>query len=238
MNGHFDVTFFAGGHNGIQEILEVAPQCFMVNVSVILKELIQLCHAFGFPAGERHVVFFGEIQNILRHGVVIILKHTLFIEKRSGAVADFMEKIAAGPVKDGHKVIADNFYAELGQVANALLVVFDEGITGRLADFDVIVNVNGFNDVAVKAVSVQLIHDLGDLRFFPDFAGHFVMQSPDDGAYTGDLLDVRQFDLVVAFSVPAETHLHWHIIPPLKVVLMENFLLERYSVIHKYASAV
>ena len=49
-----------------------------------------------------------------------------------------------------------------------------------------------------------------DLVLLPNFAGHLVMQCPNDAGDTGDLLDVRQLNFVVAFSVPTETHLHWH----------------------------
>ena len=66
-------------------------------------------------------------------------------------------------------------------------------------------DVHRFNNVAVEAVSVDLIHDFLDFVLFPDLTGHFVVQSPDDGADTGDLLDVVQCDGVVALTIPTPT---------------------------------
>ena len=41
----------------------------------------EVCHSFGFPTGERHIVFLCKIKDILRHCVVIVLNHILFIKK-------------------------------------------------------------------------------------------------------------------------------------------------------------
>ena len=114
VDGHFDVALTAGGHNCLQEILQVCPQLFFGDVCIRLEEFVQLRHSFRFPTREGHIVFFREIQDILRHRVVIVLDHSLFIEKCRRAVPNLVKQITARPVKNRHKVIANNFYAKLG----------------------------------------------------------------------------------------------------------------------------
>ena len=48
-----------------------------------------------------------------------------------------MEQVGARPVEDGHEVVADGLDAELGQVADALLVVLDVLVARRQADLDI-----------------------------------------------------------------------------------------------------
>ena len=210
VDGHLDVALLTGGHNGLQEVLQVGPQLLVVHIGVVLEQLVQLGHTLGLPAGEGHVVLLGEVQDVLGHGVVVVLDHALLIEQGGGAVADLVEQVGTGPVEDGHEVVADDLDAELGQVADALLVVLDQSVAGGLADLDVIMDVDGLDDVAVEAVSVQLVHDLLDFFLGPNFTGHLVMQSPNDAGNAGDLLDVGQLDGIIAFAVPTETHVHRH----------------------------
>ena len=121
-----------------------------------------------------------------------------------------MEKIGTSPVKDRHKIITDDLYTELAQVADALLIVLDVHIPGGKADLDVVMDIDGFYNIDVEAVCLALLLHLSNFFFLPNFTGHLVMQGPDNAGYAGDLLDVGQLDFVVAFAVPTETHLHWH----------------------------
>ena len=210
MDGHLHVALLAGGHDGFQEILQVGPQLLVVHIGVVLEQLVQLGHTLRLPAGEGHIVLLGEVQNVFCHGVVVVLDHALLIEQGSGAIANFVEQVGTGPVEDRHEVVADDLHAELGQVADALLVVLDQAVPSGLADLDVVMDVDRFHHIAVEAVGVELVHDLLDLVFFPNFTGHFVVQSPNNAGDTGDLLDVGQLDLVIAFAVPTETHVHRH----------------------------
>ena len=123
-----------------------------------------------------------------------------------------MEQVGAGPVKDGHEVVADGLDAELGQVADALLVVLDVLVARRQADLDVVVDVDGLDDGGVEAGSMDLVYDLLDLGLLPDLAGHFAVQGPDDLLNTGDLLNVAQGDGVIALTIPAPTHFHRHVV--------------------------
>ena len=71
-------------------------------------------------------------------------------------------------------------------------------------------DVHRFNNVAVEAVSVDLVCDLLDLVDLPDLAGHLIVQCPDDAGHAGDLLDVVEGDGVVALTIPTPTHFHRH----------------------------
>ena len=121
-----------------------------------------------------------------------------------------MEQVGTGPVKDGHEVVADDLDAELGQVADALLVVLDILVAGGQTDLDVVVDIDGLDHVHIEAVSVDLVCDLLDLVDLPDLAGHLVVQRPDDAGHAGDLLDVVEGDGVVALTIPTPTHFHRH----------------------------
>ena len=210
MDGHLDVALVAGRHDGFQEVLQVIPQLLLGDRGVSLEQLVQLSHTLRLPAREGHVILLGEAHDVISHGLVVVLDQILLIEQGGGTVADGMEQVGTGPVKDRHEVVADGLDTELGQVADALLVVFDVLVAGGQTDLDVIVNVDRLNDGSVEAVRMDLIDDGLDLVLFPDLTGHLAVQGPDDLLNTGDLLDVSQRDGVVALTIPAPTHFHRH----------------------------
>ena len=221
MDGHLDVALVAGGHQSFQEVLQVLPQLLLGDRGVGLEQLVQLCHALWLPAGEGHVILLGEGHDILSHRLVIALDLVLLVEQCGGAVAYRVEQVGTGPVEDGHKVVADDLDAELGQVADALLVVLDILVAGGQTDLDIVVHVDGLDNIHIKAVGVDLVCNLLDLVDFPDLAGHLVVQCPDDAGHAGDLLDVAQGDGVVALAIPAPTHFHRHReVPPVVIYLM------------------
>ena len=55
MDGHLDVALAAGGHDRLQEVLQVIPQLLLGDGGVGLEQLVQLGHALRLPAGEGHV---------------------------------------------------------------------------------------------------------------------------------------------------------------------------------------
>ena len=130
-----------------------------------------------------------------------------------------MEEIGPGPVEDGHEVVADDLDSELAQIQDTLPVVLDEGVSGGKADLDIVMDVDGFHHLGVKAIGMDLIHDFPDFVFFPDFAGHLVVQGPDDACHAGDLFNVGQGNGVVSFPVPAPSHFHCHTVTSLHYFL-------------------
>ncbi len=219
MHGHLDAGLMADGHDRLEEVLEIRPEFFLGHILVLLEQLVQLCHALRLPAGEGHVVLLREAHDVVGHLLRVVLDHVLLIEQGRGAVAHRVEEVAAGPVEDGHEIVADDLHAEGGQVADGLDVVGDERVAGLETDLDVVVDVHALHHVGVEACGLDLRDDLFDLIRLPDLAGHFVVQRPDDGAHAGDLPDVAERDLVISFAVPAKTHLHRHLLFLLFVVV-------------------
>ncbi len=131
------------------------------------------------------MILLGEAHDVISHGLVVALDQILLIEQGGGTVADGMEQVGTGPVKDRHEVVADGLDTELGQVADALLVVLDVLVAGGQTDLDVIVNVDRLNDGSIEAVRMDLIDDGLDLVLFPDLTGHLAVQGPDDLLNTG-----------------------------------------------------
>ncbi len=129
------------------------------------------------------MILLGKGHDVISHSLVVTLDQIFLIEQGGGTVADGMEQVGTGPVKDRHEVVADGLDTELGQVADALLVVLDVLVAGGQTDLDVVVNVDGLDHVHIEAVSVDLVCDLLDLVDLPDLAGHLIVQRPDDAGH-------------------------------------------------------
>ena len=212
VNGHLDVALVAHGHQLLQEVLQVLPQLLLGHRAVHLKQLVQAGHPLRLPAGEGHAV--EVLQDIVGHGLGVVLDQVLLIVQGGGAVGQGVEQVSAGPVKDRHEVVADHLHAELLQIPHGLNVVVDIHVPSGQPHLDVVVDVHRLHHVHVEAVRLQLLLDFGDLLLLPDLAGLLVVQGPDDAGHAGDLFDVGQFDAVIALAVPAESHLHGHMHAP------------------------
>ncbi len=66
MDGHLNIALAAGGHDGLQGILEVIPQHFLGDRLILLEQLIQLGHPLRVPAEEGHVILPGPPLSRLR----------------------------------------------------------------------------------------------------------------------------------------------------------------------------
>ena len=119
-----------------------------------------------------------------------------------------MEEIRAGPVENGHEIIGHYLDAEFCQIAQGGLVVFDIVIPGGEADLDIIVDIDAFHHVHIEACPLDLAAHFLDFLHFPDFAGLFLVQGPNQPRDSGNLPDLLRRDGVVSLAVPAECHLH------------------------------
>ena len=119
-----------------------------------------------------------------------------------------MEQICPGPVKNGHEIVSHHLHPEFGKVAQGLFVVFNVFVPGGQADFNVVMDIDAFHHVHVKAVAFNLLPHLFNLFHFPDFPYRFVMERPDQAGDAGNLFDHLLCDAVVSFAVPAKCHLH------------------------------
>ena len=165
------------------------------------------------------MVLFRERHDIIRHLLGVLLDLGRLVVQGGGAVPYRVEQVGPRPVEHWHKVVADDLHPEGGQVSDGLLVVLDILVPGGQADLDVVVDVDALHHVHVEAVLVQLRFYFRNLLGLPDLPRHLVVERPDDALYPGDLLDVGQLDLIVAFAVPAPGH--FHMLSPSILLLFE-----------------
>ena len=99
-------------------------------------------------------------------------------------------QVRAQPVKYGHKVIDDHLNAVFGQIADGNAVILDIPIPGRQTHFDVLVDVDAFNDLALQARLVNMI-DIGlNLLLCPDFTCRLIVQQSHKAGAAGDLANI------------------------------------------------
>ena len=120
-----------------------------------------------------------------------------------------MVELRAQPVEDGHEVVDDDFDAVLGEVLQGGAVVRDVLVARSAAEFDVLVDVDGLDDLAFQAGGVGLADEPGDRGPLPRLARGVLVEDPHDARHTGDLTDVPEGDGVESLSEPAEGHFHF-----------------------------
>lgn len=152
MDGHLDVALVAGGHDGLQEVFEVVPQLLLGDGAILLKQLVQLGHPLRLPAREGHIVLLGETHDVIRHLLGVLFDLGRLVVQCGGAVSHRVEQVGAGPVKHGHKVVANYFYPKAGQIFDGLFVIFNERIPGWQANLDVIMDINGLHYIHIETV--------------------------------------------------------------------------------------
>ena len=143
-----------------------------------------------------------------------------FIVKSCRSISYWMEQVCTCPVEYWHEVVTDNLNSKFGKIFDCLDIVSDVTISCRKTYFDVIVNVYRFNNVHVKSVWFELFLNFCDFFNFPNFTRHFVMQRPNNACNARNLFDIGKADLIISFSVPTKTHLHWHNFFPLNIYIV------------------
>ncbi len=206
MDRHLDPCLVAGRHDRLQEIFQVFPQLFLGHRAVCLEQFVQLRHPLRLPSRKCHSV--QIVQDVIRHFLIIVLNPVLFVEQRRGAVLQRVEQICPGPVKNGHKVVGHDLHAELRQIAQRSLIVFDILVSGKKPDLDIVMHVHALHHVHVEARALDLAPCLLDLFHLPDLSGLLVMQRPDQPGHSRDLFDHLRGNAVVSLAVPAKCHLH------------------------------
>ena len=206
MDRKLDIGLAAGGHKRIEEVLKVGPELLLRHVLICVKELRKVSHALRLPSGHREAL--ALLCDVLGHFLRVGHDLVLLVVHGSRAVLIGMEELGSCPVEYGHEVVADHLHAELCEVAECLLIVLNVHVTCRKADLDVVMNVDRFHNVHIKAVGLDLVRSLLYLVLFPYDPGHLVMKCPHDPFHTGDLLYLLKCDRVIAGSVPAKCHLH------------------------------
>ena len=150
MDGHLHLVLFADGQNGVQEILQVGPQGFLVHGLVHLEQLLDVGQALGLPPGEQVPLGAG-----LHGGEQLFRVHLvnlpLVVGQHRGAVLAGLGQLGAGPVEHGHKVVANQVDAALAQGADGLDVVFDVLVPAGQPGLDGVVDIDAFNAQHLQA---------------------------------------------------------------------------------------
>lgn len=147
-------------HTGIMrwEVFEVLEQFIFRHICIGCEQLIKFCQPLRLPA--RHCELSGAFQNPVHHLTRIIGNGSLFIKEGIGAVRQFLVQLRTGPVEYRHEIIADDFYAHFGQFTDRVDINIDIFITGRQADFDIIMNVDTLHHSSAEALGGDLIRHL------------------------------------------------------------------------------
>ena len=208
MAGHLDANFLADRDDSIQEVLVVLGKLVLVDLLIALHGLLQLSKTLRLPA--RHGEALGILQGVLHQldsgqalqlGIVIV--------QGVGAVLrDLSRKVRAEPVEDRHEVVDDDLDADLREVPDGLDVSVDVLVSGGQAHLDVLVDVDGLDDLALQTGFLDVLHIGADLFLRPDLACRLIVKEAHDAGHSRDLPDLLQGHRITVLSVPAECHLH------------------------------
>ena len=74
-----------------------------------------------------------------------------------------MEELGAQPVEHQHEVVDDHFDPMSCEILQGLAVIGDVGVTRRLAELDVLMDVHRLDDLALQAGLIDLLDVGGNL---------------------------------------------------------------------------
>ena len=221
MNGHIDVVLVAHGHDGLEEVLEVGEQRFVVHALVDLKQRLDLLHALGLPAGQDVAV--GVRADRGEHVLGIERVHLrLVVGQHGGAVPAGLGQIGARPVKDRHEVVAHHVDVLFAQRGQGLDVVVDVHVAAGQARLDVVVYVDALDAADVQAARRHLVLERPDRLARPGLAGLGGVQGGDHARHPGNLANLLQRHAVIAGAVPAQCHFHG-LIPPFICAFFQKY---------------
>ncbi|MNI40322.1 hypothetical protein D3C73_945400 [compost metagenome] len=150
----------------------------------------------------------GTFQNPVHHLTRIIGNGSLFIKEGIRTVRQFFVQLGTRPVEHRHEIVADHLHANLRQFADGVDINIDIFITGRQADFDIIMNVDALHHSCAEALAGDLIRHFLDPFHFPHFTGYLLMQRPDNTHNPRNLPDMVKRNIVIAFTIPSPRHVH------------------------------
>ena len=196
MDRHIHTAGCGCGDYCLQEVFQIIPQILLGHAVVLSHHLFQFFPGVaGIPARKCQVAVTGK-----RIHLVYLL---LVVYKGGRAVRQHMVKLCPGPVKDGHKVIADTFDACLCKSFDIFTVVGNIAVSCRLAQLDILMYGNALNDFKVKASLLCLLFKLRYTLPAPDLSHRDIIDCSHNGVHTRNLTDIFQCDLVL-FSIPTK----------------------------------
>ena len=110
--------------------------------------------------------------------------------KTCGAVLCLLIKLSTGPVENGHKVIGNALHSVFRTSADVLAVNVKKLFNIISAEFYVLVNGNGLNNIENKSVFFALLFHFFQGFLGPHFAGFNVINRGNDGTHTRNLRNI------------------------------------------------
>lgn len=186
--GHYNAALLAGRDDAVEEVFVILAQLVRADVLVQCQYPFKLRKALGFPAGKREAVavFNGALDYFERpHAAELRL---VKVQAVRAVLGDDTGKVGAQPVEYRHEVIDDDLDAVLGEVSYSGAVVCDVLIARGQTELDVLMDVDGFDDLALEPSRVDFIDVALYLVLVPDLARGLIVQKAHDTGHAGDLL--------------------------------------------------
>ena len=137
-----------------------------------------------------------------------LVHNILIIGQHGGAVGTDTGQVGTGPVKYGHKIVADDMDIVLRQVLQCGNVVGDMLFSLLRADLDVVGYIHRLDGGDLQAGVLHHLLKLCDLLIGPHLSRLLAKQGGNHPVNSGNLPDLLQGNAVVARSIPTQCHLH------------------------------
>ena len=207
VDSHADIVSVTNRHNSFQEIFQVGEKLFLVHILIKGKELLDFRHTLRLPA--RHHISVGIPRDGIKHFFRIqSVDGLLAVGQNGGTVRPDAGQLRAGPVENGHEIIAHHMDILFAQVFQGADIVFDVTVPFRKSDFNGIVDVHTFDTRNMKPAGLHFLLQCMYSLLLPKVSGSRIVKSGDHARHTRDLADLLQRDRIEAAAVPAQCHFH------------------------------
>ena len=132
----------------------------------------------------------------------------LIVRHDGRAIRQSLGQIAARPVKDGHKVVADDMDAQLADDLKGADIVFDIPVPLGQPRLDGVVDVDALNPFQREPRRFDLLLERAQFAGLPDLAGELIVERGDHARHARDLADLCKRYRVKA--APEPTHGEFH----------------------------
>lgn len=188
VTSHYNAALLAGRDDAVEEVFVILAQLVRADVLVQCQYPFKLCQTLRLPAGKREAiaVFYGALDYFERpHAAELRLVE---VQAVRAVLRDDACKVGAQPIEHRHEVIDDDLDAVLGEVSYSGAVVCDVLIARGQTELDVLMDVDGFDDLALEPSRVDFIDVALYLVLVPDLARGLIVQKAHDTGHAGDLL--------------------------------------------------
>ena len=195
---HGDPALLAHRGDLTEEVYHVTEECLFVDRRIAVEQSREFFFRITLvPTGKRKRTLFR----------VHAVNRLLIVCERGRPVRIAVMQFRAHPVEDGHEVVADDLHTGCAEIADGLLVIFDQRVSFRRAEFDLFVHRHAFDHFHGEPRAVDLLPLCENVFRLPHLADRHMVEGGDDTAHLGDLSDVFECYGVVV-HVPAKCHFH------------------------------